>query len=85
MRLRFVGALSVAVALSLSQIPAAAQAGRGGAQDGSTAKEASGSSGSALQSCTGNGDHGWSSARDTLTSCQSKGGTTPLEPPAPRQ
>ena len=32
MRLRFVGALSVAVALSLSQIPAGAQAGRGGAQ-----------------------------------------------------
>src|SRR5215203_2022262 len=32
---------------------------RGGAQDGSTAVYASGSSGSVLQSCTGKGDHGW--------------------------
>ena len=51
--------------------------GRSGAavaQHGSTVEYASGSSGSASQSCTGNGDHGWSSARDTGTSCQSKGG-----------
>src|ERR671916_415716 len=60
------------------------RSGRGGAQDGSTAKYANGSSGSVLQSCTGNGDHGWSSARDTgLILSKSKGGRPPLNPPRP--
>src|ERR671912_1506142 len=57
------------------------RSGRGGAQDGSTSVCASGSSGSVLQSCTGNGDQGWSSARDTGTSCQSNGGRPRLNPP----
>src|ERR671912_570463 len=58
------------------------RSGRGGAQDGSTSVCASGSSGSVLQSCTGNGDHGWSSARDTGTSCQTERGD---DPPADRR